>query len=81
MPNITLSWDPMPGTEAWKEVRIYEGTTKVATAIPPAVSATFSAVKATHTWVARSWDGLEESVDSNSVTWAPPVPPGHLKRN
>jgi len=85
MANITLMWDPMPATEAWKEVRIYEGITKVATAIPPVVSVTLSVTKAPHTWVARSVAtdsaGEEyESVDSNSVTWAPPLPPGRLRK-
>ena len=80
MPTITLTWDAMPVTEHWTEVRIYEAGMKVATAVAPAVTASFSATKAAHTWTARSWDGLDESLDSNAVVWAPPVPPGHLRK-
>jgi hypothetical protein len=79
MPTITLMWDANTGP-GWTEVRIYEGTTKVATAVGTATSATVTCTKAPHTWVARSWDGLDESLDSNAVVWAPPVPPGHLRR-
>ena len=80
MANITLMWDAMPAGQLWTEVRIYEGTTKVATAAGTATSVMFSATKSTHTWVARSWDGVDESADSNAVVWAPPVPPGHLRK-
>ena len=81
MPNVTLSWDAMPGTEVWKEVRILEGATVVATAAMPAASVVVANVtKAPHTFVARSFDGTFESDDSNAVVVTPPVPPGHLKR-
>jgi len=80
MANITLLWDAMPVGQLWTQVRIYEGTVLVTTAAVPATSVTFSTTKATHTWTARSFDGTEESVDSNAVIWAPPIPPGHLRK-
>ena len=80
MANITLLWDAMPVGQLWTQVRIYEGAVLVATAATPATSVTFSTTKAAHTWTARSFDGTEESLDSNSVVWAPPVPPGHLRK-
>lgn len=80
MPNVNLTWDPMPEDEVWEEVRIYESNSLVASVPVPATSVTFPVEKGSHTFTARSWDGLWESDDSNSVTLKAPMPPGHLRR-
>ena len=81
MSLITLEWTPMPAGEHWQEVRVYENDVAQAAAIPPKNSVTFRATPGTHVYTIRSWDGMLESDDSNSVTiiHSPPATPGHLK--
>jgi hypothetical protein len=75
--SVNLAWDPMPVTESWTLVRIYERTgtadnyTYVNRVEVPAAltSISLTGVKSgSHTYVARAFDGTVESVDSNSVT-------------
>ncbi len=70
--NLKLAWDPKPAGDTRTSTRIYEkvGTTytQVAEVQEPATTVTLTNVAiGTHTYVARAWNGQQESVDSNSV--------------
>jgi hypothetical protein len=76
--NVVFQWDAEPGGQAWTQVRIYERTGTAApytyalvgsAACPGCI--TYTAVNVatgTHTYIARSYNGQSESVDSNPVT-------------
>lgn len=70
--DIKLAWDPMPAGQTWTAVRIYErvGTvyTQVGQVVPPVATVTLASVTTgTHYYVARSYNGQSESVNSNEV--------------
>ena len=85
--DITLTWDAMPAGQSWTAVRAYElsltgqAYTKVGEVVGTVTS--FKVIGATgtaHTYIVRSFDGTNESVDSNSVIVpALPTPPTGLK--
>jgi hypothetical protein len=85
--TVTLSWDPMPPTESWTMVRVYEisGTppsyTKILEVSPSQNTVTLTNVKSgSHTYIVRSFDGISESQDSNTASKvALPNPPSNLK--
>ena len=83
--TIKLAWDAMPTGQSWTAVRVYELAngvyTKVGEVAGNLVTATLTNVsESTHVYVVRSFDGTNESVDSNSVIVpALPVPPTGLK--
>jgi hypothetical protein len=79
--TLTLSWDAMPAGQTWTKVRIYEvpGYTLRAEVAGSATTASFEVDKLGHSYTARSFDGVRESADSNTVGFpAAPVSPGHL---
>ena len=80
MALVTLQWDPMPVGDDWIEVRILDGGTQIAVATQPATQITIDVPKAVHTFTARSFNGMFESADSNSLTIKVPSPPGHLRK-
>ena len=82
--TVTLAWDPAPAGQAWQKIRIYEkgatGYTLVTEVAGDAATAQISVVPGPHSWVARSYDGIWESGDSNAVTTGPvPAAPGGLR--
>ncbi len=87
--TVTFTWDPMPMSQSWQFVRIYERigasapyTYALKAEVSGAVStATVSNVTpGIHTYIARSVDDWE-SIDSNSaVTKGQPQPPGQFKK-
>ena len=80
MPNVTLQWDAMPVGEDWTEVHILDGGTQIAVVPGSMQSVTLSVEKALHTFTARSFNGIFESIDSNVLTIRVPSPPGHLRK-
>lgn len=75
--NLKFQWDAKTAGDTRTSVRIYERTgtvapytyTQVAEVAEPAITVTVNNVSAgTHTYVARGWNGQQESVDSNAVT-------------
>lgn len=81
--TLNFSWT-IPAGENWTSVRIYERTgaaapytyTKIAeVACPGCTSVSANVSDASHTWIARSWNGQAESVDSTTATWSIPKPP------
>lgn len=75
--GVKLAWDPKPVSETWTEIHCYERTgaaapftyTSVATAPGTATSLTVSGVSTgTHTYIVRSFNGQQESTDSNAVS-------------
>jgi hypothetical protein len=82
--TVTLAWDPAPAGQAWQKIRIYEkgatGYTLVTEVAGDAATAQISVIPGAHSWVARSYDGIWESGDSNAVTTGPvPAAPGGLR--
>jgi hypothetical protein len=88
--TIEFSWDPMPAGQAWLTVRVYERTGsaepysyhQIAEAPVPATSVTaqLDVGGGQRIFVARSFDGFWESIDSNSVAIKPkPNPPQNLE--
>jgi hypothetical protein len=82
--NLKFQWDVKPGGDTRTSVRIYERTgtgpytfTQVAEVAEPAVTVTVNNVTpGVHSYVARGWNGQEESGDSNLVTSAVLAAPG-----
>jgi hypothetical protein len=74
--NVKLQWDARPSGDTRISVRIYERSgsgpysyTQVAEVAEPVMTATLSNVASgAHTYVARGWNGQQESPDSNAVT-------------
>jgi hypothetical protein len=90
--QVTLSWDAPPATDLpnIKSTRIYEIKGGVYTQVSEAtcsgspnvcpLQVTFdSQTAAAHNWVARFWDGFQETADSNAVL-TPPGPPKNLRK-
>jgi hypothetical protein len=82
--TVTLAWDPAPAGQSWQKVRIYEkgaaGYVLLVEVAGDATTAQISVVPGAHAWVARSFDGVWESSDSNTVTTGPvPTSPGGLR--
>jgi hypothetical protein len=91
--SITLAWDPMPVTESWQAVHLYDisVTPEVLLAAPacsvgpPIVCPTQVAITITkkpYSFVVRSWDGVWESDNSNVVPLAggPKAPTNLVKK-
>jgi hypothetical protein len=81
--TITLQWDAAPAGQNWTAVRIYEvaGTVyTLQTSVAGSVTtASFTVDKLGHSYIARAYDGIRESGDSNTVILpAAPLAPGHL---
>ena len=74
--NVRLAWDAKPATETWTEIRCYERSAVapysyalVGTVPATVTTLTLNAVPiGTHTYVVRSFNGQQESLDSNAVT-------------
>jgi hypothetical protein len=74
--NLKFQWDAKLAGDTRTHVRIYEkvtGTpvtyTQLAEVPEPVVNVTITGVlSGTHSYVARGWNGQEESADSNVVT-------------
>ena len=82
--TVSLAWDPAPAGQSWQKVRIYEkgaaGYVLLAEVAGDATTTQISVVPGAHAWVARGFDGVWESSDSNTVTTGPvPVSPGGLR--
>lgn len=87
--DVHIAWDPMPSGQAWVEVRAYElvgkppTPTLVGTVTTPATVSTltlYNVPAGTHTYIVRSWNGQQESVDSNTdsaTILTAPLAPGH----
>ena len=72
MRNLIFVWNIMPEGQNWASVRVYEVAgavyTLIATAAMPATSITVNNIPAgAHSYVVRSYDGTQESADSNIV--------------
>lgn len=89
--TITLQWDPMPDTEHWTEIRVYDisaspvmMTSTACQPGPPIVcptQVTITVQRRAYSFVARSYDSVWESDDSNvAVQPGPPKPPNNLKK-
>ena len=90
--QLQLQWDPMPTTEAWQSVRLYDvsatpevllGTTPCTVGTPMSCPTSIVIViqKKAYKIVARSFDGNWESLDSNQVAvLGPPASPTNLKK-
>jgi hypothetical protein len=85
--NVKLQWDAKLAGDTRTNVRIYERTgavapytyTQVAEVAEPTVLATIPNVApGTHTYIARAWNGQQESADSNAPTAIILVPPGTI---
>jgi len=71
--DVKLAWDPMPAGEAWTEVRIFEVISYdfVLKATVPATQTTATVQNVsigTHSYVARSFNGTQESLNSNTAS-------------
>lgn len=75
--NVKIQWDAKSPSDSRTHVRIYERAgvappyiyTQVAEVVEPAFSYTLNAVPAgAHTYIARAWNGQEESGDSNPAS-------------
>ena len=88
--NVRLAWDPKPAGETWTEVRCSERTGTVApytytlagTVAGGVTTVTIPNVAAgSHTYIVRSFNGQQESADSNAVTTtilSVPTSPGNV---
>ena len=75
--NLRFQWDAKQGGDSRTAVRIYERIgavapftfTQVAEVAEPATTVTvLNVLPGTHNFVARAWNGQQESGDSNMVT-------------
>ncbi len=86
--DVKLAWDPMPASQVWTEIRVYEvvGTNYnligTVTGSPLPTTFTITNVSSgTHTYVIRSFNGQSLSVDSNTASLtvlSNPLAPGNL---
>jgi hypothetical protein len=83
--TLTFAWDPMPPDQNWTKVRLYEKSGTTYTLLEEVDGTETQAtvpnvIPGAHSFVARSFDGIWESGDSNVVTTGPvPNPPGNFK--
>lgn len=82
--TLTFEWDPMSQGQNWAKVRLYEisGTdyALLAEVEGTETRATVDIAPGEHSFVARSFDGVWESGDSNVVTTGPvPNSPGNFR--
>jgi len=82
--TLTFEWDPMPAGQNWTKVRLYEKSSADYTLLVEVegaeTRATVEITPGEHSFVARSFDGVWESEDSNVVTTGPvPDSPGNLR--
>ncbi|NLT67273.1 MAG: hypothetical protein GXX84_11785 [Acidobacteria bacterium] len=87
--DITFAWDPAPPGQNWEKVRLYERTGNPGAyvyTLKGEVAGTLTTMTITgvtpgaHTYVARSYAGGWESVDSNEVNTGPvPSSPSGIK--
>jgi hypothetical protein len=83
--SITFQWDAKPSGQTWTKVRVYEkmGTTYTLLIEVNGTETQATAANVTpgsHAFVARSFDGVWESADSNTVTTGtPPTAPGNFR--
>lgn len=85
--DLKVTWDPMPSSQAWTAVRLYEkldtGMTKVGETSYPSSTPSITITNVTpgqHTYVLRSFNGQQESPDSTTIPFtllvAPVAPTG-----
>jgi hypothetical protein len=82
--TLTFEWDPMPAGQNWTRVRLYEISGAVYTLLTEVdgteTRATVDITPGEHSFVARSFDDVWESGDSNVVTTGPvPESPGNFR--